>query len=318
MSLVHHVEGRTDVGREREHNEDAFDHVALDPVSLEGAGGKLLVVCDGMGGHEAGEVASAVATRHLIEALQKAAAAAPGDGSAEDPGKALEAALRGANEAVMLEADRTGRPTMGTTAVAAWVVGDQLWYGWVGDSRLYVFRKGELLQRSKDHTHVQRLVDLGVITLGEARHHPDSNVLIQALGGGRGAQAEFSPSRVAEPFTLQQGDVVLLCSDGLYDRIDDDEIYPLIAEQVLGDALQSLVDEANRRGGYDNITVLMLIAGQDRVEPMQEGLRAADPVVAVDESSDQVWQGRVARFAFPLLSGLGAGMALSYWLRHRG
>lgn len=308
MSLVHHVEGRTDVGREREHNEDALDHVTLD-------GGQLLVVCDGMGGHEAGEVASAVATRHLIQALQPVSGAAS---PAPDVGQALEAALRGANEAVMAEADRTGRPTMGTTAVAALVLGDQLWYGWVGDSRLYVFRKGELLQRSKDHTHVQRLVDMGVITLDEARHHPDSNVLVQALGGGRGAQAEFAPSRVAAPFTLQQGDVVLLCSDGLYDRIDDDEIYPIIAEQILGDALQSLVDEANRRGGYDNITVLMLIAGQDRVEPMLEGLRPVEPVMAVDESSARVWQTRVARFAFPLLSGVGLGMAFSYWLRHRG
>lgn len=302
MSLVHHVEGRTDVGREREHNEDAFDHVVFD-------GGRLLVVCDGMGGHEAGEVASAVAVRQLITDLQTADRA--------DPGPVLEAALRAANNAVMAEADRTGMPTMGTTAVVAWVLGDQLWYGWVGDSRLYVFRKGELLHRSKDHTHVQRLVDVGVITPEEARHHPDSNVLIQALGGGRGAQAEFAPSRSDAAVTLQQGDVVLLCSDGLYDRIDDDEIYPIIAEAPLGDALQRLIDEANKRGGFDNITVLMLIAGQDRVEPMLEGLRRPEPVLAVDESRPAVWQGRIARFAFPLLSGLGAGMALSYWLRHR-
>lgn len=310
MSLVHHVLGDTDEGRERGHNEDAYAFVPRE------GGGWLLVVCDGMGGHEAGEVASAVALERLKSDL--------GGGALERPESALNEALLNANEAVLDASDNTGHSTMGTTAVVGLVKDDALWFGWVGDSRLYLFRKGELLRRSKDHTHVQRMVDAGVLTEEEARNHPDANVLVQALGGGRGSQLDLTPS-VEGPVPLEQGDVVLLCSDGLYDLIEDFEIYPLIEGLTVESAVRKLIDEANARGGHDNITVLLLIAGQDRVDMMPEGVKRPAPPPAppppgapAAESSALVWQVRALRYALPLLAGLGAGVAVSYWLRSRG
>lgn len=306
MPLAHHVLGQTDVGMERKHNEDAHDAVALER-------GWLLLVCDGMGGHEAGEVASAVALDCLRDALKSADLAAPGE--------ALREALLDANEAVLDASDENGHGGMGTTAVVGLVLDDQIWFGWVGDSRIYLFRRGQLAERSVDHTHVQRLVDAGVLTEEEARHHPDGNVLVQALGGGRGNQLDLQPG-VMGPFTLEQGDVVLLCSDGLYDLIDDEELYPLIAGRSLADAVEELVREANRRGGHDNITALVLIAGQDRVDELPEGFqhqrhirRAAEPVALADERDASTWRERVARYVIPLLCGLGAGLAASYWLK---
>ena len=258
MTLSHHVLGGTDVGMEREHNEDAHDAVALEQ-------GWLLLVCDGMGGHEAGEVASAVALERL-----RADLSAP---SSSDPGGRLRDALIQANEAVLDASEQTGHPGMGTTAVVGLALGDQLWFGWVGDSRLYHFHAGQLVARSVDHTHVQRLVDAGVLTEEEARDHPDANVLVQALGGGRGNQLDLNPS-VEGPFPLRQGDVVLLCSDGLYDLLEDDEIYPLIAGMPLRQAVDALIGEANRRGGHDNITVLLLVVGQDHLDALPDGFIA--------------------------------------------
>lgn len=309
MTLAHHVLGGTDVGMEREHNEDAHDAVALEA-------GWLLLVCDGMGGHEAGEVASAVALERL-----RADLGGPGE---ENPGERLRAALLQANEAVLDASEQTGHPGMGTTAVVGLVQGDQLWFGWVGDSRLYLFQKGQLAQRSVDHTHVQRLVDAGVLTEDEAREHPDANVLVQALGGGRGNQLDLSPS-VEGPFALGQGDVILLCSDGLYDLLEDDELYPLIAGMPLREAVDTLIGEANRRGGHDNITVVLLIAGQDHVDPLPDGYvaqrrprNARATLPPEDESALPTWRARALRYALPLLMGLGAGAAVSYWIRMHG
>ncbi len=307
--LEHHILGRTDTGMEREHNEDAHDALVTE-------WGRLLLVCDGMGGHEAGEVASAVALSSLRRDLQAR--------DLSDPAEALRASLLDANEAVLDASEESGHNSMGTTAVVGLVQGEQIWFGWVGDSRIYHFRQGELLHRSIDHTHVQRLVDAGVLTEEEARHHPDGNVLVQALGGGRGNQPDLTPG-VMGPFLLQRGDVVLLCSDGLYDLIEDEEMIPLIAGLPLPEALERLVGEANRRGGHDNITVVMLIAGQDHIDPLPEGFtpRRASPrqdlrvVVVPDESDLGLWRARALRYAIPLLGGLGAGFAVSWWLRAR-
>ncbi len=306
MPLAHHVLGRTDVGMERDHNEDAHDAVQLER-------GWLLLVCDGMGGHEAGEVASAVALSSLRATLTAS--------DLSDPTAALRTSLLDANSAVLDASDTHGHGSMGTTAVVGLVQDDSVWFGWVGDSRIYHFRRGELLHRSVDHTHVQRLVDAGVLTEEEARHHPEGNVLVQALGGGRGNQPDLTPGLMG-PFPLERGDVILLCSDGLYDLIDDDELYTLMAGMPLPDALERLVSTANRRGGHDNITVLVLIADQEHVEPLPEGFAAQRPprasmlpVDVADESDLGTWRDRARRYLLPLIGGLGAGAAVAYWLR---
>ena len=305
--------GKTDVGLTRDHNEDAFGSA----VAADGA--VVLVVCDGMGGHEAGEVASAVALQRLVDVLQ--------GGPRDDAPKLIYDALVAANQAVLDESDRTGHTTMGTTAVAALLQDDKLWFGWVGDSRLYHFRDCTLYQRSVDHTHVQRLVDAGLLTPEEARHHPDSNVLVQALGGGRGAQAEFAPAVVGEDTPLLPGDVLLLCSDGLYDLIDDDELYPLMAGRDLDGAVTRLIEEANARGGYDNVTALVLIVDQDTVTPMPERPPGEEDLPATvegsfdgpeDEGSPAIWRNRLVRYALPLVTGVATGAAIGYLLRAQG
>lgn len=267
MSLPLYIHGSSDVGRQRAQNEDSF-RVAAQPD-----GSRLLVVCDGMGGHEAGEVASQVASDRIVEVLS----ASPAD----NPPRALYQAFVEANQAVLDAVVTRGAPGMGTTGVIAWVMGSRCYVGWVGDSRFYQFRDGGLIDRTRDHTRVAQLITNGILTAEEARNHPDSHVLVQALGGSPGVQKSFKPEVWTEPLELRSGDVVLLCSDGLYDFIEDHELYPLIEGRDYQDAVTRLIQTANERGGADNITVILLVAGQPevprRVKVPQEARRETLP-----------------------------------------
>ncbi|QSQ19578.1 protein phosphatase 2C domain-containing protein [Pyxidicoccus parkwayensis] len=251
MSLPLYIQGHSDTGRQRQQNEDCFR------VQQRADGSWVLVVCDGMGGHEAGEVASAVASQRILEVLASSSPA--------QPPRALYDALVEANRAVVETALARGTPGMGTTAVAAWVLGARCYVGWVGDSRLYQFRQGRLIERSRDHTRVEQMVQHGILTPEQAKQHPDAHVLLRALGGSAGVQQDFRPEVWNEPLELLAGDVVLLCSDGLYDLIEDTELYPLIERRDCLSAVDSLIREANARGGTDNITAVLLVAGQSDV-----------------------------------------------------
>ncbi|MFY0569620.1 protein phosphatase 2C domain-containing protein [Archangium lansingense] len=251
MSLPLYIHGSSDVGRQRAQNEDSF-RVAAQPD-----GSRLLVVCDGMGGHEAGEVASQVASDRIVEVI---AASSP-----DNPPRALYQAFVEANQAVLDAALTRGAPGMGTTGVIAWVTSSRCYVGWVGDSRLYQFRAGGLIDRTRDHTRVAQMIAHGILTAEEARNHPDAHVLVQALGGSPGVQKSFKPEVWTEPLELRSGDVILLCSDGLYDFIEDHELYPLIEGRDYQDAVTRLIQTANERGGADNITVILLVAGQPEV-----------------------------------------------------
>jgi serine/threonine protein phosphatase PrpC len=253
MSLPLYIHGCTDVGRERQQNEDCLRVEALPD------GSRLLLVCDGMGGHEAGEVASAVASQRIAELIAGS--------SALEPPRALYTAFTEANRAVADTALARGSSGMGTTAVAAWLLGTRVFVGWVGDSRLYHFREGALLDRTVDHTRVQQMIQRGILSPREARKHPDAHVLVQALGGSAESQRNFRPEVWNEPLELKQGDVLLLCSDGLYDFIEDSELYPLMERRDYQEAAERLVQTANSRGGADNITVILLVAGQPQVPP---------------------------------------------------
>ena len=261
MSLPLYIHGSSDVGRQRAQNEDSF-RVAAQPD-----GSRLLVVCDGMGGHEAGEVASQVASDRIVEVLSAS--------SADNPPAALYQAFVEANQAVLDAVVTRGAPGMGTTGVIAWVMSSRCYVGWVGDSRLYQFRDGGLIDRTRDHTRVAQLITNGILTAEEARNHPDSHVLVQALGGSPGVQKSFKPEVWTEPLELRSGDVVLLCSDGLYDFIEDHELYPLIEGRDYQDAVTRLIQTANERGGADNITVILLVAGQPEVPRRVKGPQEA-------------------------------------------
>ncbi len=240
----------TDVGRDRELNEDSYGEFELEDGSV------LLVVCDGMGGHEGGEVASRIA----VEAIGDIFLRSP----STDPREKLINGFRVANQRILTEAERTGVEGMGTTAVAVYAAGDRFTTAHVGDSRVYQVRDGEVVWRTTDHTRVQKMVEKGIISQAEAKEHPDANVVTRALGYRETADGEPIEADVgAKPLRMQPGDALVLCSDGLYDGVTDDEIAATVTGVDVESAAVALVDFANRRGGHDNITVSVLRYGDE-------------------------------------------------------
>jgi PPM family protein phosphatase len=229
---VHHS-ARTDVGRTRDHNEDSY---GIGEGQSAEHFGELLVVCDGMGGHAAGEVASRVAVETILADYYA-------DTDEERPA-ALEQAFNHANQQIY----DSGRGAMGTTGVAALLYHDALHIANVGDSRAYLIRDGEIRQLSRDHSFVSDQVAAGLITPEQARSSPHRNVITRALG----YQSEVSVDLFRWP--LQVGDIILLCSDGLHGLVTDQEIADIVAAHIPEEAIEQLIDLANERGGSDNIT----------------------------------------------------------------
>ena len=230
---VHHS-ARTDVGRTRDHNEDSYGVGEGEPVERFG---ELLVVCDGMGGHAAGEIASRVAVETILSDYYTV--------DDEERAAALEQAFSHANEQIYA----TGHGTMGTTGVAALLYHDALHIANVGDSRAYLIRDGAIRQLSRDHSFVSDQVAAGLITPDQARSSPHRNVITRALG----YQSEVSVDLFRWP--LQVGDIVLLCSDGLHGLVTDEEIAKIVLAHASDEAIDRLIGLANERGGSDNITV---------------------------------------------------------------
>lgn len=235
------VAGRSDVGRLRDSNEDAWF-----------VGRRVLVVADGLGGHAAGEVASQLAVEQLAALDERA------DSSWADAVDSARAALRDAvvagnraiREAAAADPARAG---MGTTVTAAVVVDAQLCLAHVGDSRAYLLREGTLRQLTEDHSHVAELIRAGQITPAQARTHPYRAVITRALG----LEDDVAVDTPA-PVALAPGDVVLLCSDGLTEPLTDEEIAEVLAGADDPDrACGALVDAANAAGGPDNVTVVV-------------------------------------------------------------
>lgn len=238
-----HLCAITDVGRVRDHNEDTF-YISDD--------GRVLIVADGMGGHEAGEVASALAVEVVAEFFVTQPQQAI-DSSTESIELLLVEAFATAHQRV-LEAShsREGCRGMGTTLILAYVRGDQLYTCHVGDVRCYVRTAAGLEQVTQDHSVVGALVQAGELTPEEARVHPRKNEILQAIGLSNGIIPEVN-SRV-----LEHGDCVLLCSDGLWEALSDEEICSIMDwDGSMRQRATQLVDRANEAGGYDNITVVL-------------------------------------------------------------
>jgi serine/threonine protein phosphatase PrpC len=232
----------TDVGRARSGNEDSYF-----------CGRTVLAVADGLGGHQGGEVASAAAAEPLA-ALDGREFADPAEAA-----EALTAAIREANAAILDQA--AGDPGlwgMGTTVTAAALAGERhLQLAHVGDSRAYLLRDGSLEQLTTDHTVVAELVRRGRLTPAQAAIHPERSILTRAVG-----LDPRVPVDTPDPLELQDGDQVLLCSDGLTEPVDDDQIAQLLSAEPDGNAAcQALIDAANAAGGPDNITVVLLRVG---------------------------------------------------------
>ncbi len=239
----------SDMGRVRTNNEDSHGHAWLPDGSL------FVIVADGMGGHEAGEVASGLAVQVLEEVVARDAVA--------DPRERLYHGLLEANEAILQEGRASGTRGMGTTSVAAILKGREVHIGLVGDSRLYHIRKGHLIWRTLDHTRVQMLVDHGEIPEDDARNHPEAGMLTRALGHSRMADGRpLVPDVLAEPLFIEEKDALVMCSDGLHDLLEDWEIGQVVAGREPLEAAQELVRLACERGGHDNVTVTVVTAGE--------------------------------------------------------
>jgi protein phosphatase len=218
-------------------------------------GSLFVVVADGMGGHEAGEVASALAVRVLEEHICET--------PSQDPRQRLYSGLLEANEAILEEAKTTEMRGMGTTAIVTVVQDGLVHVGQVGDSRLYHIRKGQLIWRTRDHTRVQMLLEQGDISEDAARQHPEAGMLTRALGHARMADGRpLVPDVLEEPFAIEAEDTIVLSSDGLHDLVDDWEIGQLVADTTAKEAAEKLVELACERGGHDNVTVAVLVAGE--------------------------------------------------------
>lgn len=229
----------SDVGCARANNEDS-GRIIRDSSRL------LVVVADGMGGHNAGEIASATAIS-VIEA-------AYGRMRAEPAGQ-LSQALRKANATIhqksMQHAETHG---MGTTCTALLLQDGYGYAAHVGDSRIYLIRENTIYLMTEDHSAVMQLVKSGDLTLEEARHHPDKNVVTRCLG----TRAQVEVAEWPEPLPLQAGDHFLLCSDGLYDQVEDDEICAAVLGREPGEACDELVRMTKKRGAPDNVTVAVI------------------------------------------------------------
>lgn len=232
---------KTDRGRVRTDNQDAYFAGKITDDSV------FAVVCDGMGGANAGNVASELAVRHISEYVIRSYR----DGmDMTDTEKTLKNAIVSANISLYDKAVNNAELAgMGTTAVAAFVKDGTAVIAHVGDSRIYLVN-GEIKQLTRDHSVVQSLIESGKITPEDAKVHPRKNVITRALG------AEENVAVDSDCLNLSDGDTLLLCSDGLTNFLDDKDILKVFQNNDISAVAERLVEEANKNGGGDNITVV--------------------------------------------------------------
>ena len=303
--MIVELYAKSDVGRVRRGNEDNF--LVLDLSSEQtwtaadgatppdklthfnlGQKGLVLVVSDGMGGALAGDVASRMAVDSVRETLLRVEGEEVCTPEA-DLVECLRNATIYANLAIHVKSQEDSRCAgMGATFTGAAIRGDNLDLVQVGDSRGYVIRKDHIRLATKDQSLVQQLVDVGQISETEAETHMFRNVILQALG----AQSEIAP--VTGRIRLRQGDVLLLCSDGLSGKLRAEDILQIVAESQgnLAKACDSLVDEANNRGGEDNITVVLArFQGDDLEIPATDRITIELPPLEEDKTLDDNYEG---------------------------
>ena len=243
----------SDVGRVRSVNEDAC---------LEQPERGLWAVADGMGGHTLGDVAS----RMVVDALARMT----GEGDLAMRAAEVRACLADVNRRLMTEAAMREVQTIGSTA-AVLLAGDARCIClWAGDSRIYLYRDSTLQQLTRDHSHVEELVSRGLLSPDEARRHPARNLITRAVGVADTLELEEGDTEVRD------GDMFVLCSDGLSNEVDAQQMAALLARQDCRLAAQRLVEEALEHGGRDNVTVVVAMA----VDPRHDEMTAVNPALA--------------------------------------
>ena len=241
------VSAQTDIGCHRENNEDSFGYWEPEDDQQFQRKGRLAIVADGMGGYEGGQEASRLAVETIIASYR--------DSDGLNPQEALAAAIQNAHEQIRQYGfDHPHLRGMGTTCTTIAIVHDSLYYVHVGDTRLYLLRGGRITQVTRDHSYVGKLVEAGMITREDAEHHPQRNILTAALG----TSSDLIMDSPGQPEPLQSGDVLVICSDGLWGQVRDLEILAALAGKSADEAGRGLIQLARERGGPDNITVEML------------------------------------------------------------
>lgn len=247
--MMYQFHAKTDPGRCRENNEDsvAFDEQAL-----------VAVLADGMGGYNAGEIASGMATAFIKAELSRWLSEAGANAQIRDIRRAMEICVDNANIAIYNSAN--ANPSfagMGTTLVLGVIKDGRLLIGHIGDSRCYRIRQGRMEQITKDHSLLQEQMDAGLITPEQAAGSPIKNLVTRALGVEQGVMLEVNE------FSIEPGDVYLMCSDGLSDMVSDEVIVRIAFEDLRLEPLaEHLILAANECGGRDNISVLLVAAGE--------------------------------------------------------
>ncbi len=231
----------TDIGRKRKQNQD---YVFTSERTI-GNLPNLFIVADGMGGHKAGEYASKYTVETICNCIERS--------FEKNPALILQKAIEMANVHIRKRASEDiSLEGMGTTVVAATCLGRCLQVANVGDSRLYVVNK-EIRPITRDHSKVEEMVRMGVLDREAARNHPDKNIITRAIGAADDVEADFFSVELAE------GDIVLMCSDGLTNMLEDEEIREILNGQgELGEKAHKLIETANTHGGKDNIAVILI------------------------------------------------------------
>ena len=231
----------TDTGRVRDHNEDSV-------TILKNANNEyLLAVADGMGGHQAGDYASKCTVETMVREIKGC--------FEQSPIRILSRAIRIANDQVRRKArEDESLYGMGTTVVAATVLGKYLQVANVGDSRLYIINE-EVRQITRDHSLVEEMVRMGGLDREAARNHPDKNIITRAIGARDTIEIDFFHEE------LKSGDLILMCSDGLTNMLEDEEIGRILKTPgTIEERAERLIDAANQNGGRDNIAVILIDA----------------------------------------------------------
>jgi protein phosphatase len=241
------VASLTDIGRLRLNNEDSCLYWEPDSDEEFARKGRLAVIADGMGGYEGGQEASRLAVETVRFVYDR-------DFSG-DPQNALVSGLRTAHDTIQHFAVQHPQFTgMGTTCTALSIVERQLCFAHIGDSRLYLLRAGAISRLTRDHSYVGRLVESGIVRSEDAESHPQRHILTAALGSGH----EVIPNTPERPVQLEEGDVLVLCTDGLWSVVGEAELVRIALAEPPAEACLKLVNAALERGGPDNVTVIIL------------------------------------------------------------
>ncbi len=255
------VAATTHPGMTGKSNEDRYSISAFRIDDEGNTPAVFAIIADGIGGHKAGEIAAEIAIDTISHFISES------DGS--EPQETLEYAIIQAGDAIQKQSIKEiSQQGMGSTCACAWIIDDQLYTASVGDSRIYLLRNGNIQQLSIDHTWVQEALDHGIIKPEQARNHPRSHIIRRYLGSKSTVVPDLrlklssnesdAQALANQGMRLLPGDILLLCSDGLSDLVEDDEFKEALNSSEMSAALSSLVDMANKRGGHDNITIVTL------------------------------------------------------------